>query len=70
MKVRVAYHGIEVETEIPDMGAEKYEKNELKFNANKRDYAFQESNRPAEDVAILIIKASVEAIQDLKEGKV
>lgn len=70
MKVRVSYHGIEVETEIPDTGAEKHEKNALGYNTNKHDYPFEHSKIPAGDVAILLMNASVKAIEELREGQV
>jgi hypothetical protein len=69
VKVRVSYHGIEVETEIPDRGSEKHEKNALGYNTNKYDYAFKYSEETADDVAVRLIRESVESIQVLvREG--
>lgn len=70
MKVRVSYHGIEVETELPDLGGEHYSDNALGKNSWKHEYPFaREDGESAADVAVRLIRESVESIQVLaREG--
>jgi hypothetical protein len=70
VKVRVSYHGIEIETELPDVGGEHFSDNALGKNSWKQPYPFvYEQKDTAADVAVRLIRESVESIQVLaREG--
>lgn len=60
MKVRVSYHGVEVETELPEVGDKTHNGSYVLANTQ---------SQPADKVCLEILKESVKAIRQLQEGR-